>query len=98
MTDASEAIARLRELHKRVDEIGLAKLDEEATLLNSLPALLEIARLAQECADDLETEVKSRWVNPDGSIHPALQRKFDRDMSPVIELRAALQALAEGGE
>jgi hypothetical protein len=57
--------------------------------------LREIARLAQECADDLEAEVKSRWVDPDGSIHPALQRKFDRDMSIVIELRAALAGSGE---
>jgi hypothetical protein len=55
----------------------------------------EIARLAQECADDLEAEVKSRWIDADGSIHPALQRKFDRDMSIVIELRAALAGSGE---
>jgi len=57
--------------------------------------LREIARLAQECADDLEAEVKSRWIDADGSIHPALQRKFDRDMSIVIELRAALAGSGE---
>ena len=64
-----------------------------AALKNDAPALIKIARLAQECADDLEAEVKNRWVSPDGSVHPALQRKFDRDMSVVIELRAALNLL-----
>jgi hypothetical protein len=78
-----------------LDVVGRANAAAIVAAMNSLESLLEIARLAQECADDLETEVKSRWVDPDGSIHPALQHKFDRDMSPVIELRAALLRLEE---
>lgn len=48
MTDASSVIARLRELHKRVDAMDLAKLDEEAAILSALPPLLLCAETLAE--------------------------------------------------
>lgn len=46
-----------------------------------------------DCADCLESEVEARWRLPDGSIHPAQQRKYERDLEPVKEARALLAAL-----
>lgn len=46
-----------------------------------------------DCADCLESEVEARWRLPDGSIHPAQQRKYEHDLEPVKEARALLAAL-----
>lgn len=45
----------------------------------------------KECAQDLEAEINARY-QIDGKVHPAEQRKYDRDMSTV---RAAAAALKE---
>jgi hypothetical protein len=52
--------------------------------------LARLAPIAAEVADDLEAEIKARYQAPDKSIHPALQTRYDRDMSLVRLLRALL--------
>lgn len=49
----------------------------------------------KECADDLEAWVRERHGYGD-DIHPAMQRRYERDMEPVRTARAAI-AKAEGG-
>lgn len=44
--------------------------------------------------DDLESYIKAEWGWPD--VHPANQRRFDRDMAEVEVARAALAKI--GGE
>jgi hypothetical protein len=54
-------------------------------------AALEEARpLIEMLADDLEAEMKDRYCLGDGTPHPALKRKYDRDMVPVNEARSFL--------
>jgi len=50
---ASEAIAKLRETHKRWVNFDLSMLDEEAEIARSLPALLECAEALHQLLDDL---------------------------------------------
>lgn len=41
----------------------------------------------EECADDLEAEVRDRWCYCDGEPHPGLLPKYERDMGPVRRAR-----------
>jgi hypothetical protein len=72
---ASDVIARLRELHKRVEAMDLAKLDEEAALLNALPALLECASVLAEI------------IGPDNKAHydTAEERKARAALQALAE-------------
>jgi hypothetical protein len=61
---------------------------------NEKAALARVAKLEEvlkECADDLEAEFLHRYKLNDGTIHPAQQRDFDRDMDLVVRARAALK-------
>jgi hypothetical protein len=52
-----------------------------------------------ELMEDLEAEIRERYNVTDGSDpHPALQRKFDRDIEPVYRARQQLRALTSAGE
>jgi hypothetical protein len=52
-----------------------------------------------ELMEDLEAEIRERYSVTDGSDpHPALQRKFDRDIEPVYRARQQLRALTSAGE
>jgi hypothetical protein len=42
----------------------------------------------KECSDDLAELVKSQYPTP---IHPSQQRRYDRDMEPVMRARALLK-------
>jgi len=59
-------------------------------LSNQAPALLALVAAARACADDLEAEIAARY--PDRRW-PSMQRRYERDMEPVMQLRAALAAL-----
>ena len=51
----------------------------------------EVGESLKECADDLESEVDARYLMPDGTlIHPSYERKYNRDMEPVVKARALL--------
>jgi hypothetical protein len=52
--------------------------------------LARLAPIAAEVASDLEAELNARYQAPDQSIHPALQARYNRDMSLVRLLRALL--------
>jgi hypothetical protein len=41
--------------------------------------------------DDLESEVLGRFGATYDELHPALQRRFTRDMQPVVQARALLR-------
>ena len=72
------------------DGARLAK--EAADEILRLRAENEKLRAAlKDCADDLEAEINTRY----GNVHPALQRRYDRDMASV---RAAAAALKETGD
>lgn len=47
----------------------------------------KLRELLAYCADDLEEEIHARCGSP---VHPAMQAKFERDMSAVIDARRAL--------
>jgi len=57
------------------------------------PEQVEIERLrtlVKDLADDLETELRGRY-EIQGKIHPAMVRRFERDMVNVYEARHALE-------
>ncbi len=51
-----------------------------------------LAGALEKCANDLEAEVKHRYGEP---VHKALQHKFERDIKPVGDARAALDKYRE---
>jgi hypothetical protein len=76
----------------------------ERLFSGSIPLTAERERLEAENAalrltiyelmEDLEAEIRERYNVTDGSDpHPALQRKFDRDIEPVYRARQQLRAL-----
>ena len=44
----------------------------------------------KDCADDLESEINARYNGP-SQVHPALQRRYERDMEPVVVARRLLE-------
>jgi hypothetical protein len=62
--------------------------DKTAALRARVAKLEEVLK---ECADDLEAEFLHKYRLHDGTIHPAQQRDFDRDMDLVVRARAALK-------
>lgn len=47
-------------------------------------------RLAlKDCADDLEAEIEARYANT--KDHPAMKRRYDRDMETVRRARLLLE-------
>ena len=65
---------------------GVATLGAEVSLYREENA--KMRDLLSECADEIESEVKSRWGWPD--VHPAQRRKFDRDIEIVVRIRKLL--------
>lgn len=46
----------------------------------------DLVVVLRDAAYDIERDVYARYNWPD--VHPAMQRKFDRDIAIVVELRA----------
>lgn len=64
----------------------------------SLQKKVEMLREALKvCAIDLEAEVRNRYMNG-GDVHPALRWRYERDMAPVVDARAALDETKKGDE
>ena len=94
-----EEIARQRE-RCAAAAIGPLWAGAEIELINGWDAALdEVERLrelieerlrplVEALADDLEPLVKSRYEDDKWNVHPAMQRKYERDMEHVIEARA----------
>lgn len=59
-------------------------------MARSVSLLVEVALQASEMADSLECELRHRYGE---DIHPAMQRRFDRDMREVLAMRSALAPL-----
>ena len=58
----------------------------------ALEAEIERLRaLVRDLADDLASELRGRYWSPDGTVHPAEQRRYERDMANVYEARRALE-------
>ena len=74
--------------HEFPDKI-VRERDEIEQLRTENAALRECLR---ECADDLEAELDARY-RPHDNIHPAMERRYDRDMEPVLRARALLGEL-----
>jgi len=94
---ASEAIAKLRETHKRWVNFDLSMLDEEAEIARSLPALLE-------CAEALEAALRALDLYEVAHDQDAGTWGLDTlndaeclNVDAATKARLALQALAEGG-
>jgi hypothetical protein len=53
----------------------------------SLGELDRLCKLASECAEDLEAELRERWLGG-GTVAKSstMQRRFERDVAPVHEL------------
>ena len=69
-------------------------LNEELEALQRSNAEKDEALL--ECAEDLEAWVKEHYcTEPDGSCHPAMQAKMDRDLAPARKARKALSHSSE---
>jgi len=60
--------------------------------------LAEARTIITELADDLEGEMKDRYCLGNGEPHPAMKRKYDRDMVPVVGARAFLASKGQAGE
>lgn len=68
-------------------------MDEEkrVTIEVDLNYFNDLVDAALECADDLEVELQDRY--PSRSEQPVQQRRFVRDMQPVLRLRVVAQKL-----
>lgn len=48
----------------------------------------KLLTIIQQLADELEDEIRDRYCDMRGEVHPAMKRRFDRDMTTVNEARA----------
>ena len=71
------------------DDALIMAIEDDALALRARVAKLE--DVLKECADDLEAEFRHKYRLSDGTIHPAQQKDFDRDMDLVVRARAALK-------
>ena len=51
----------------------------------------DLADWLKYVTDDLEIEVQGRYVQSYDELHPALKRRYTRDMQPVVQARALLR-------
>lgn len=91
----ARAIARQKNHEAGDDRYGDAGWHMEmptACAAISATAAREMVEALEECAEDLEAYVRSQYEGTaaDGGVHPAIQRKYERDMEPVHKARAAL--------
>ena len=49
--------------------------------------------LLKECADELAAQVEGQYAKT--KDHPAMKRRYDRDMAPVLAARAALEGKSD---
>jgi len=55
----------------------------------------KMAKVMQELADDLEAELNCRYsYEPNGEVHPAERKRYERDMMPVHRARSLLAEIA----
>ena len=60
---------------------------EDARLIAAAPDLLAAL---QDCADDLEAEIKAKYANTISTMYPTITRSHARDMATVVAARAAI--------
>lgn len=86
----------------------LAKAPEfirEDPLVRDMPALLDaldasdarerrLREMLAECTDDLEARIDAEYPEPDRLSHPVALRRYERDIAPVLNARAALSEVA----
>lgn len=58
-----------------------------ATAENHIGALQAALK---ECADDLEAELHTKYKDSAGHVHPALQRRYERDAAVILRARSLL--------
>ncbi|MGH3053383.1 MAG: hypothetical protein ACRDL7_00205 [Gaiellaceae bacterium] len=51
----------------------------------------DLADWLKAVSDDLESEVIARFGSGYDDLHPAMKRRFTRDMQPVVQARALLR-------
>ena len=84
--DVLRGIARERDAERARAARAEARADRLLAGGDALAATIErVKALALDVADDLEAELKARYARPQQ------QRYYDRDMTTVVALRAALQ-------
>ena len=63
--------------------------DFETVPPGTLAKMERMREALRNCADDLESELKARYA---GTLdYPSMKARYDRDMEPVVEARAALE-------
>ena len=67
---------------------------DEVKVQVSLTKIRELIVAAQECADDLQTELEDQY--PSRNEQPVQMRRFSRDMQVVDRLKRAVQAVDVG--
>jgi ElaB/YqjD/DUF883 family membrane-anchored ribosome-binding protein len=84
--EAADEIEKLREALDHCDSVMTMEAHESAKRgaeIEKLRALLK------ECADELADQVEGQYAKT--KDHPAMKRRYDRDMQPVRDARAALE-------
>ncbi len=80
----------------RSQEKRIAELRKEADMMHSeyktaTARIAELKAALKPCADELEAELNNRYrIEPDGSVHPAMQDDYELEMATVRAARAAL--------
>ena len=53
-----------------------------------------LREMLAECTDDLEARIDAEYPEPDRLSHPVALRRYERDIAPVLNARAALSEVA----
>lgn len=75
-------------------DISTAREANAALIVRAVNTHAELIEALKECADDLEAEIEARYQ--DIKDNPAITKRYERDMEPVVCARKAI-ALAERG-
>jgi hypothetical protein len=83
--------ARIAELEAREKHLEESRSIWRQDALRAGDRIAELEALLKDCADDLEAELRARYgCVKGGPIHPAENKRFQRDIDSVYAARAAL--------
>jgi len=76
-------------LDELANEIEALRKSVTQIMRDDLSEIERLRALLKECSDELADQVEGQYAK--SKEHPAMKRRYDRDMQPVLDARAALE-------
>jgi hypothetical protein len=81
----------MSDIVERLHSPEFADVAEKYLMLEAADEIARLRVLVKDLADDLECALNNHYCIISGKVHPAEQRRYERDMQNVHEARRALE-------